>query len=234
MFAKTAEFYDLVYSFKDYEAEAAKIRDLIHAKHPSAKAILDVACGTGEHARFLAANFSIDGIDLQPEFVEAAQRKVSGGEFTTGDMRNFELKKKYDVVQCLFSSIGYLTSGEDVISALRSFRSHLKPGGIVVVEPWFTPDVYQAGGLHMAPPIDQPDLKIVRMNVSEIDGNLSRLRFNYLVGRKEGIELIKEDHCLALYSVAEMLSFFDQANLKAEYDPEGIFGRGLYVARDAI
>jgi hypothetical protein len=65
MFAKTAEFYDLVYSFKDYEAEAAKIRNLIHAKHPSAKAILDVACGTGEHARFLASDFSIDGIDLQ-------------------------------------------------------------------------------------------------------------------------------------------------------------------------
>jgi hypothetical protein len=170
---------------------------------------------------------------LQPEFIEAAQRKVNVGNFTVADMSNFNLDKKYDVVQCLFSSIGYLTKGEDVISALGCFKNHLKPGGIVVVEPWFTPDVYQAGGPHMAPPIDRPDLKIVRMNVSEIDGNLSRLRFHYLVGRKEGIEFIKEDHSLALYSVAEMLSFFDQANLKAEYDPEGIFGRGLYVAQDA-
>ena len=82
MFAKTAEFYDLVYSFKDYQSEAAKIRELIIQNHPLAKTILDVACGTAEHARFLSKEFLIDGIDLQPEFIAAASKKVANGSFS--------------------------------------------------------------------------------------------------------------------------------------------------------
>lgn len=233
MFAKTAEFYDLVYSFKNYEQESSQIRDLIRGVNPSARSILDVACGTGQHAQFLAKEFAVDGIDLQPELIEVAQRKVGSGSFSVADMRSFDLGKTYDVVQCLFSSIGYLTKPEDVVSALEAFKKHLNPRGVVIVEPWFSPDVYVAGIPHMAPPVDRPDLKIVRMNVSERDGNLSRLRFQYMIARKEGIEHLSEDHELALYSVDEMKSFFAQAGLSVEHDPEGIFGRGLYIARDA-
>jgi ubiquinone/menaquinone biosynthesis C-methylase UbiE len=233
MFAKTAEFYDVVYSFKNYDQESSQIRDLIRSVNPSAQSILDVACGTGQHAQFLAKDFAIDGIDLQPEFVEVARRKVGSGSFSVADMRSFELGKTYDVVQCLFSSIGYLTKPEDVVSALRAFKKHLNPQGVVIVEPWFTPEVYVEGVPHMAPPIDEPDLKIVRMNVSEKQGNLSLLRFQYLIARKEGIEHVSEDHELALYSVDEMKSFFAEAGLSVEHDPKGIFGRGLYIARDS-
>lgn len=233
MFSKTAQWYDLVYSFKDYAEEVHNIRNLIRAKRPEATTILDVACGTGEHARFLANDFSVDGIDLQPEFVAAAREKVGAGYFATADMRSFDLARQYDVVQCLFSSIGYLTSPSDVVAALRSFKKHLNKDGIVIVEPWFTPDSYHAGTLHMAPPVDTPELKIVRMNVSSREGNLSRLHFHYLVGRPDGVEHIEEEHVLALYSVGEMVSFFERAGLSVHYDPEGIFGRGLYVGQEA-
>ena len=84
----------------------------------------------------------------------------------------------------------------------------------------------------MAPPIDTPNLKIVRMNVSEKVGDLSLIRFHYLIARKEGVEHVKEDHKLALYTIDEMQSFFDSANLLVKYDPVGIFGRGIYVARE--
>ena len=63
-----------------------------------------------------------------------AQQKVPSGHLTTGDMRSFEMGKKYDVVQCLFSSIGSLTSAKDVISALRRFSEHRTP----------PPDAYSA------------------------------------------------------------------------------------------
>jgi hypothetical protein len=71
------------------------------------------------------------------------------------------------------------------------------------------------------------------MNVSEREGNLSRLRFQYMIARKEGIEHVSEDHELALYSVEEMKTFFAEAGLSVKRDPVGIFGRGLYIARDA-
>ncbi|MGH7105129.1 MAG: hypothetical protein ACREFT_01315, partial [Acetobacteraceae bacterium] len=79
--------------------------------------------------------------------------------------------------------------------------------------------------------VDRPDLKICRMNVSERDGALSKLRFHYVVAKHEGVEHFEETHELALYSVEEMLAFFKAANLQVKYDAEGIFGRGLYIAR---
>ena len=53
MYSATAEIYDAIYSFKDYAGEAAKIREIVARERPGARTILDVACGTGEHARVL-------------------------------------------------------------------------------------------------------------------------------------------------------------------------------------
>ena len=77
MFSASAEFYDLIYStFKDYVAEVEQITSLLHRLNPQCQTVLDVACGTGEHARLLAAQgFVVDGLDLDPAFVRMAEQK---------------------------------------------------------------------------------------------------------------------------------------------------------------
>jgi len=231
MFSKTARYYDAIYSFKDYRAEAAGIISLIGREHPRARSILDVACGTGEHARLLAADFTVDGIDLEPEFVTSAQSKVSGGNISVADMRAFNLGKRYDVVLCLFSSIGYLLRETEVVRALQCFSDHLADDGVIIVEPWLTPARWQDGRPALAPPVDRPELKICRMNVSERRGDVSLLRFHYLIATPAGVEYVQEDHELALYTVEQMLDCFELAGLVASHDPVGPSGRGLYVAR---
>ena len=230
MFTKTAQFYDQIYSFKDYEAETQKIVNHINQLNPGAQRILDVACGTSEHARHLTKDFKVDGIDLEPEFIAIAQEKVPSGQFRVADMSDFKMGERYDVVLCLFSSIGYLTKAEEVINALQCFKKHLKPGGVIIVEPWFTPEQWHSGAVYMVN-VDEPDLKICRMSVSEREGNLSKLNFHYLVGTSQGVEHFTEEHTLALYTQDEMLSFFEEAGLSVSYDPEGITGRGMYQAR---
>jgi SAM-dependent methyltransferase len=229
VFSKTARYYDQLYSFKNYAAEAAQIRGLIRREHPGAHSILDVACGTAEHAKLLSSDFAVDGIDLEPEFVEIARSKVPAGSFHVADMRQFDLGKKYDVVQCLFSSIGYLTDGSDVVRALGCFARHLAPGGIIIVEPWITPENWKHTGPSMLS-VDQPDLKIARVNVNRLEGNLTIIPFDYLIATRTSVEHVQEEHVLALYTVDEMLQFFERARLKVKYDPQGLDGRGLYVA----
>lgn len=51
-------------------------------------------------------NYSVDGIDLDPEFVEIARRKLPRSLIEHADMVDFDLGRRYDVVVCLFSSIG--------------------------------------------------------------------------------------------------------------------------------
>ena len=230
MFADTAEYYDLIYSFKDYADEAARITACIEAEHPHATSVLDVACGTGEHAKHLSQRFAVDGVDIEPRFVEIARAKVPGGRFEVADMRDFELGARYDVVQCLFSSIGYLPTADHVVAALRCFRHHLRPGGLILLEPWLTPAVFREGRVTMVTAEDETT-SICRMNVSSRAGRMSRLSFHYLIGSEGGIEHRTETHALALWTVEEMIGFFRGAGLSVHHEAEGLLGRGLYLAR---
>jgi SAM-dependent methyltransferase len=232
MFRETAEYYDLIYSFKDYAAKARRIAGVLRSEHPRASTILDVACGTAEHGRHLTASYRVDGIDLEPRFVEIARAKVPSGRFDVADMTDFDLGRTYDVVQCLFSSIGYLRTTTAVEAALRCFRAHLAPGGIVLVEPWITPERFEEGHMGMTT-VDRPDLKLCRMNVSTREGRISRLRFHYLMADGGEIDHRTETHDLALFTVEEMRGCFERAGLSPRLDPEGLSGRGLWIARAA-
>ena len=65
VFAKYSEYYDLIYTDKDYQKEVDYIDQLIQKYHPKAKTILDLGCGTGVHANLLAAKgYRVMGIDL--------------------------------------------------------------------------------------------------------------------------------------------------------------------------
>lgn len=229
MYNQTAQYYDLIYGFKDYVAETEKITALIRKESPTAKTILDVACGSAEHAKLLSERFEIDGIDLEPAFVEIAKEKVPSGGFWLADMGDFSLPKTYDIVLCLFSSIGYLRTKEKIVAALESFKNHLNPGGVIFVEPWITPENWQVGYTFMVT-AESDDLKICRMNVSERVANRSVLNFHYLVATKYGVEHLEEAHELTLYTKGEMLECFAKAGLEVSYDDK-FFGRGLYTAR---
>ena len=141
MFNASAEFYDFIYStFKNYVAEVAQITSLLRRLNPQCQTVLDVACGTGEHARLQATQgFVVDGLDLDPAFVRIAAQKHPAGRFFEADMSDFHFTARYDAVLCLFSSIGYLQTLDRVSRALTCFREHLAPGGMIVIEPWFAP-----------------------------------------------------------------------------------------------
>jgi SAM-dependent methyltransferase len=229
VFTATAELYDIIYSFKDYASEAAKVRAVIEAARPGARTILEVACGTGEHAKHLARDYEVDGIDLEPVFVRIASGK-GPGKFEVADMRAFELRRRYDVVQCLFSSIAYVIEPEEIVATLACFRRHLAPGGIVLVEPWLDPAIYVTGKVHMLV-VDRPELKICRMNAQQREGDVSILHFHYLIGTPDGVTRAEEVHHLALVPTDRMLEHFARAGLSAILDPAGPSGRGLFVAR---
>lgn len=232
MFTASAEFYDLIYSTKkDYAAEAAQVAAWLRRLHPRCRTVLDVACGTGEHAKRLAElGFAVDGLDVSPDFVRLARQKHLAGRFFEADMAGFHLPHRYDAVICLFSSIGYLEVIERVVDALRCFREHLAPGGVVMVEPWFAPGVLDPGRITETT-ATHGDITVKRRSRLEVEGRLSRLYFDYDITDAGGTRHASEVHQLGLLTREEMLAAFRAAQLDAEFDPHGPSDRGLYLAR---
>jgi SAM-dependent methyltransferase len=233
MFTESAELYDLIYAgIRDYAQEGAQLATLLRKINARCRTILDVACGTAEHAHRLAADhgFEVDGLDLDPAFLRIAQAKLPAGHFYHANMVDFHLDRRYDAVLCLGSSIGYARTLQEVGRALGCFREHLAPGGVVIVEPWFTPDVWQPGRTETRT-AQASGLRVVRRSHAEVDGQLSRVRFDYEIHSAEGVREATEVHELGLFTTGEMLRSFEGAGLVAEHDPRGLIGRGLFVAR---
>lgn len=233
MFSESADVYDIIYGvFKDYSGEADKIAATLRTLHPNARTVLDVACGTGEHARILAGNhgFEVDGIDLDEGMIQVARAKNAAGRFEVADMRDFDLSRQYDVALCLFSSIGYARTLANVRRAFASFRRHLRAGGIALIEPWFPPGVLEVGRISINT-ADAVALKVCRMIRTTIEGSLSRLECQYLIGNATGIRHASEVHELGLFTVQELTQALQEEGFQVQHDPVGLSGRGLYIAR---
>ena len=97
-FVESAELYDAIYHFKNYARECERLRSLIGEAVPAASTILDVACGTGEHARFLKDHYAVDGVDINENYLRAARLKNPAGDYARADMTDFDLGRTYDVV----------------------------------------------------------------------------------------------------------------------------------------
>lgn len=229
MFSRSAQVYDAIYaSIRDYPREAEQLDALIQERRPGARTLLDVACGTGAHLEHLAERYDVEGLDLDAEMLAVACERLPQVAFHRADMADFDLGRRFDAVVCVFSSIGYVKTEERLRSAVATMARHLESRGVLVVEPWLEPGVWQDGHVG-ATFVDEPELKIARMNLAERKGDLSLFEFHYLVATPDGIEHFTEPHKLGLFTVDQHLEAFRAAGLEVAHDPEGPMGRGLYL-----
>jgi SAM-dependent methyltransferase len=229
MFRSSTDYYDLVYGKKDYQGETDRLRQLFRQFVLHGRTVLDIACGTGEHLRFLP-DYEVAGIDLEPAFVRMASEKRPDGKFQIADMQRFELGSKFDILICLFSSIGYLVTAEAIRSALGCFKAHLAPGGAIFIEPWIERDAWRTGEAHVR--VGEDDhRKVCRVMTSDREGDLSILIGHYLLPEGTNVRYAVERHELLLLDRDQWQDFFREAELTAEYLPEAFGSRGLYVVR---
>lgn len=231
MFVHSTRYYDAIYKFKDYAKETARLVEFIGArKRSSGTRLLDVACGTGKHLPLLQeAGFDVQGLDINPEMLEVARGNAPVVSLHEADMIDFDLGETFDVILCLFSSIGYVKTDENLRATIAGFARHLVPGGVAIVEPWFQREQYRAGTVH-AMLVDEPELKICRMNTSDVDGDLSVMNMHHLVGTPDGVEHFVERHVLAMFTVEQFAAAGEAAGLTHIWEPDGIMqGRGLHL-----
>ena len=231
-YGELAKYYDLLYEWKDYDKESRVLLQLISRyKKSSGSSLLDVGCGTGKHVERLAKEFECVGMDVSEPMLERARANVKGAEFVQGNMTDFGLGRTFDVVVCLFSSIGYVRTYPKLARTLKNFARHLRPGGVVIVEPWFTKSTFRAGHIHVLATHESDDLMVVRVDYSRIRGNVSVLDERIVVAEKgKGITTYKDRMVMGLFEKDQFLGLMRRAGLEARYLKQSLApGRGLYV-----
>jgi SAM-dependent methyltransferase len=232
VFSRSAHLYDAVYSFKDYAAEAERLRRIFEGRVPEARTLLDVACGTGMHLAELRRWYEVEGLDLDPQLLAFARERLPDVPLHECDMTAFDLGREFDVVTCLFSSIAYVRTAEGLRAATAVLARHVAPGGLLAIEPWILPEQWKPDFVG-AVFVDEPELKVARMNAhgGEPVGDVLVMDFQYLVGTPDRVEHFIERHEVGMFTKEQYLDAVRDAGLDPEWDDEGLMGRGLVLGR---
>jgi len=230
MHSLTAGYYDAIYDLKLYEYEARCIHNLAYKYRAPGSRLLDVACGTGRHIEYLKRHFQTEGLDVSQDMLELARRRNPEVNFCRQDMTAFHLGRDFDVITCLFGSIGYVKTLDNLARAVHCMAAHLSAGGIVLIEPWFTPDAWKPGTVHSIF-VNRPELKIARIAACSIRDRLSVVDVHYLAGTPGRVDHRSEREELGLFSQIEICSVLESAGLEVHFEPEGLglTDKGVFV-----
>jgi ubiquinone/menaquinone biosynthesis C-methylase UbiE len=221
-------FYDAL--GKDYAAEARTV--LRHVRRLGVRppaSLLDVACGTGRHVEAFSAGLRCVGVDLDADVLAAAARRCPEVRFVQADMVELDLGERFDVVTCLFASIAYLRTVAQLRRAVRAMARHVEPGGVLVVEPWYRREDWDAEGPLDLLTLDEPERKAVRICRSSRRGDRSVLEFDYLVADHAGVRHLHDRHELRLFRTDQYVGAFEAAGLRPSVDDHGLWGYGLIL-----
>lgn len=228
MYKKLANIYDNLHSFKDYDLLAGRLVQFIEQYRPGSRSFLEVACGTGQFLRRLSKEYQVEGSDISPEMLAIAAMRCPGVPLHESDMIELDIPRRFDVVACLFSSISYTLTVARMNQAVERMARHLNPGGIVIIEPFFSPETIWKDDLRLNT-FDSAEQKIASMYVTKVEGNIAACDIHYLLGEKTGVEHFVERHEFGLFTDAEYRASITRLGLEVSYDHQGIFGRGVYI-----
>lgn len=127
-----APFYDAVMG--EPKETVTLLNALVNKYNSSAKSVLELACGTGNILIGLGNKYERVGLDRSQGMLSIARKKAPDVQFVKGDMENFELGRKFDVILCIFDSINHLTDFSQWESLFQHAREHLTEGGILIFD----------------------------------------------------------------------------------------------------
>ncbi|WP_308258713.1 class I SAM-dependent DNA methyltransferase [Saccharothrix obliqua] len=215
---------------KDWAAEAALVARLVREVCPDAASLLDVACGTGAHLASFRAEFGdVAGVDASHAMLGRAAARLPGVPLAVGDMRDFTLGRTFDVATCLCFAIAYMPGTAELERAIGRMAAHVRPGGVLVVEPWWFPE--RALDTHVAGHVlREPDRVVSRVTRSVRDGRVTRMEVRIVVAEPSGVRGFTEFEVVSLFTPDEYLTAFRAAGCTPRFRPDEPNGRGLFIA----
>ncbi len=131
-------YYHTLYQHRDFEEAEFFISNLLASLKPKKNStILDLACGRGRHAYYIASKgFNVTGVDLSAQSISWAKKTypLDSLSFEEHDMRKVFKENNFDFVFNFFTSFGYFSSNEDNQLVINAMKDNLKKDGIIVID----------------------------------------------------------------------------------------------------
>jgi SAM-dependent methyltransferase len=235
-----ARWYDAIYDArgKDYAAEAQELLGLARQHGGAVRSVLDVACGTGRHLAAFGAEgvAELAGVDASADMLAVARQRLgSAAVLTQGDLRGFDLDRRFDVVTCLFSSIGHVADDSELDAAVAAMARHVAPGGVLLLQPWLTPDTVRPGGVRDLVCATTDDGVVARAARSHLEGDTTILAFAWAIATEDGVQTVEERLRMPVFSQWRYLAAVERAGLTPRWleAPGRWAGRGLVIGSSA-
>jgi SAM-dependent methyltransferase len=217
-----ADLYDLFYADKPYANEAAFVHHCIQTFKPNAMKMLELACGTGTHSllleqygyQIIATDYSLDMLGRANE---KAQKTNSRVDFRHQDMRTLNVPERpFDVIICLFDSIGYVATNKNILQVLKGVYHHLAFDGIFLFEFWHGGAMLRSYDPVRVRRFSTPTGEIVRISETQVDYKEQLCHVSYTINElnKDGTyQTLGETQVNRFFLVQEMWFFLEQSGL---------------------
>ncbi len=202
-----ATYYDRLYDPRRTARAYAFFQDLFR-RHGPVRTILDVGCGTfAVDLPLVRRGYRVVGTDLSGSMLRVARRNLRQAGFRAdlarGDMRTLRLGTTFDVVLCLGTAFNYLVTPQDVRAALRTFRTHVRPGGLLVLDlthfdPWIRRPVNARAEVDYRDP-DGTRVAVYAFNEQDSRRRVHVARFLTVVQTSSGIRLYFDESPLRIW-----------------------------------
>jgi len=136
-FSLEARFYDKIWGKYDYDGDVKFLNDLF--KKHRCRSIIDVGCGTGNHAlRLNRLGYEVVGADISPTMLRIAKGKDKKARirFMQGDMRKLEeivpKDNRFDAAICLGQAFSSMITNRDVHAFFHGLHKVLRKNGLFI------------------------------------------------------------------------------------------------------
>ncbi|MEJ5227782.1 class I SAM-dependent methyltransferase [Thermodesulfovibrio sp.] len=214
-----SQYYDLLYSDKDYKAEVEYVDILIKDISEKPKYLLDMGCGTGKHAElFCDKGYIVHGVDLSKEMLKIAEKRRASKEdkltFCCSRIQELNLDKKFDVVVSLFHVMSYQTSNNELTEAFKVVKKHLKNKGLFIFDFWYGPAVLTNLPVIRVKRLENDRIKVTRIAepILHAQKNVVDVNYDLFIEDKETRKIfeIKELHKMRYFFDTELELICDQ------------------------
>lgn len=228
IFGDYAKIYDIIYSKKNYRKECLYL-DRIFRKYSRipVRDVLDVACGTGNHAINLAGiGYRVFCQDISSEMLKEAICKCSGfkkvkiiGCFA---MQKFCHNQEFDACVAMFSSVDYLLKISQLKKAFENIFSCLKAEGVFTFDFWNADCVVKTFSPYKRRVFTFGKRKVIRISQTKLNraSKIANIDYTcYYFDKGQIKTIIKEKHRMKYHRISSMLRLVESCG----FEVAGVF-----------